>query len=307
MIRFRYSESLSTWKKHRSLYLYNEANHLRLQSGTGWHLFEWLDSSDELIARIAFHVSGQIASSPARAPFGSIELFKKATQSLLIEFLEVVYWQLQDLGVKEIIIRSFPDLYSSVNSKYVYATLTAMEFEKTTEVDSLIKVSRTPFEKIIKPSERQKLKKSTMKFQFQQTDTSRLKAIYTFIKQCRDEREQSLSMKLGDLEKLTITFPERIYFFEAGRAELAAAAIVIRVSDKILYTFYYAHHSKFNRISPIVFLMAGIYKFAQQEKIRMIDLGTSMTEGKINQSLLHFKKSIGGHLSRKVAFRKLLE
>jgi len=53
--------------------------------------------------------------------------------------------------------------------------------------------------------------------------------------------------------------------------------------------------------------MSGIYQFAQQEKVKMIDLGTSMAGRKINKSLLHFKKSIGGRSNNKATFRKLLE
>lgn len=307
MIRFRYSNSLPDWKKHSALYLYNEADHLRLQSNADWYLFECIDLNGAILARIAFHISAQVASSPLRSPFGSVELFKNLTQTQLNEFVGVVYWQLQDLGVKEIKIRSFPELYSETNSKRISTALVALEFQKTIEIDSLIKVSRTPFEKIIKPSERQKLRKSATEFQFRQTESNRLKVIYSFIKKCRDERDQLLSMKLSELEKLVATFPKQIYFFEAGNKELAAVSIVIRVSDRILYTFYYAHNSKFNRISPVVFLMEGIYKFAQREKIKIIDLGTSMLDGKINQPLLHFKKSIGGISNNKVTFSKLLE
>lgn len=307
MIRFRYSNSLPDWKKHSALYLYNEADHLRLQSNTDWHLFECIDPNGAILARIAFHISAQVASSPLRSPFGSIELFKNLSQAQLKEFMGVVYWQLQDLDVKEIKIRSFPDLYAETYSKRISTALVALGFQKTIEVDSIIKVSRTSFEKIIKPSERQKLRKSAAEFQFRQAESNRLKVIYAFIKKCRDERDQLLSMKLSELEKLVATFPKQIYFFEAGSKELAAVSIVIRVSDKILYTFYYAHNSKFNRISPVVFLMEGIYKFAQREKVKIIDLGTSMLDGKINQPLLHFKKSIGGSSNNKVTFSKLVE
>lgn len=307
MIRFRYSNSLPDWKKHSALYLYNEADHLRLQSDTDWHLFECIDPNGAILARIAFHISAQVASSPLRSPFGSIELFKNLSQAQLKEFMGVVYWQLQDLDVKEIKIRSFPDLYAETFGKRISTALVALGFQKTIEVDSIIKVSRTSFEKIIKPSERQKLRKSAVEFQFRQAESNRLKVIYAFIKKCRDERDQLLSMKLSELEKLVATFPKQIYFFEAGNKELAAVSIVIRVSDKILYTFYYAHNSKFNRISPVVFLMEGIYKFAQREKVKIIDLGTSMLDGKINQPLLHFKKSIGGISNNKVTFSKLVE
>ena len=97
-----------------------------------------------------------------------------------------------------------------------------------------------------------------------------------------------------------------LLFQVADESHLAAAAIVIKVSDKILYTFYYAHDKKFNKISPVVQLISGIYEYAQARNFTLIDLGTSMVDGKINRSLIQFKKSIGGKPSDKYIFEKTL-
>jgi hypothetical protein len=56
----------------------------------------------------------------------------------------------------------------------------------------------------------------------------------------------------------------------------------------------------------VVLLIDGIYELAQSQGVKMIDLGTSMLEGKVNRSLLHFKKSIGGQSNRKLIFEKTL-
>ena len=57
---------------------------------------------------------------------------------------------------------------------------------------------------------------------------------------------------------------------------------------------------------PVVLLISGIYELARQQGIELIDLGTSMLNGKINRSLLHFKRSIGGQSNRKLIFEKTL-
>ncbi len=82
-------------------------------------------------------------------------------------------------------------------------------------------------------------------------------------------------MTLTELEETVKKFKRDFFLFEVNENETkAAAAIVIRVNKKILYTFYYAHENQFNRISPTVFLLSGIYSFAHENRYQLIDLGT---------------------------------
>lgn len=114
-------------------------------------------------------------------------------------------------------------------------------------------------------------------------------------------------MSLLQLRKTVVVFPNDFLLFEVSDAQTTgAAAIVIRVNGKILYTFYYAHHAAFDKISPVVFLLSGIYDFAKANACELIDLGTSMQDDRINQPLLQFKKSVGGETSPKMIFEKEL-
>ena len=114
-------------------------------------------------------------------------------------------------------------------------------------------------------------------------------------------------MSLPQLRKTAKTFPNDFLFFEVTEGERrVAAAIVVKVCKTILYTFYYAHDRTYDKFSPVVFLLGGIYSFAKDSKIEWIDLGTSMNGGKVNVPLLHFKASVGGKLSPKFIFEKIL-
>ncbi|HNV27973.1 MAG TPA: hypothetical protein PKJ83_02480 [Cyclobacteriaceae bacterium] len=271
-------------------------------------MFDFCESGTEKVyARISFHIKSGLAQSPLRAPFGSVEVYKRLNEIQLKEFLEKVQGQLVKLGIKEIAIRNFPELYDKHLSQQVNGVLRKLQFTQQETISSIIQVSEKTFDKKIKVSERQKLKKAIELFQIEQIDSSDLKKIYSFIATCRKERNQSLSMSLGELQKTISVFPDRFYLFKASRKdEIAASAIVIQVSKKILYTFYYAHAKKYNRVSPVVFLIAGIYDFASNNKYELIDLGTSMIDGHVSRSLLHFKKSIGGISSGKVTYTKSL-
>ncbi len=281
---------------------------MQLQSVTGWHVFEYREvKNDKVFARISFHLKAGEARSPLRAPFGSIEFYRKLNTDHVADFIVQVEEQISKLGAKRIIIRNAAELYNEEQSKVLKQVFLKSGFELDEEVSSIILLDEKPFDKKIKISERQKLKKAANVFRFTKVNKSTLSELYKFIASCREERQQSLSMTLPELKKLVTTFPNRLLFFKVGtEEETTAAAIVIRVSREVLYTFYYAHAKEHNRISPVVFLISGIYDFAMQHNYKMIDLGTSMIDGQVNKPLLHFKKSIGGVTTKKFTFTKVL-
>ncbi len=301
-----HTSDLGRLVRDRATYLFNEGDHLSLQSKRGWHIFEYIElNSLQVYARILFHVKNGQASSPLKAPFGSVEIFRKLNEVQLTYFLEQVQRQLIILRVKKVTIRNSPDLYDLQTSNLVQSVLKKLGFENTEEVSSILLIDGKPFERKIKISERQKLKKASGIFEFKHAGRKELTKIYSFIATCRMERNQALSMSSRELRKTISVFPDQFFLFTVGsKTKLAAAAIVIQVSQNILYTFYYAHAKTYNTISPVVFLISGIYDFAAIKKFKMIDLGTSMIGGHVNRSLLHFKKSIGGVTNKKLTFHK---
>lgn len=297
-----------SWLSKPAVFLFNDSNHLLLQSKKDWHVFDFRESkTHKTYARISFNIKFGEAYSPLRAPFGSVEVYRRMTENQLKEFFERVESELTNLGVQKMVIRNFPDLYDEHLSQTVSEVMRSFHYTSGEEISSIIQVNEKAFEKKIKVSERQKLKKATALFQIDKVGVSNLKQIYSFIADCRKERNQSLSMTLVELRKTVSIFPDRFYFFKAVRkSEIVAAAIVIQISKEILYTLYYAHAKKHNQVSPVVFLISGIYEFAWVNKFNMIDLGTSMIDGHVNKPLLHFKKSIGGVSCSKFTYTKLL-
>jgi len=292
----------------RATFLFNESIHLLLQSKKDWTIFDFIDSTTgRIYARISFNIKSHEAYSPLRAPFGSLEVYHRMSEMHLKEFLENVQAELITRGVNKVIIRNFPDGYNEILSCQIHGVMRSLQFTSQQEISSIIRVDEITFERKIEVSERQKLKKATQLFQLEQTQATELNKIYSFIADCRKERNQSLSMTLLELKKTISLLPDEFYFFKVYKNdEIAAAAIVIQVSKEILYTFYYAHARKYNRVSPVVYLISGIYDFARRNKFKLIDLGTSMIDGHVNRSLLHFKKSIGGTSTGKFTYTKTL-
>lgn len=286
-------------------FIFNSGEHLRLQHAKNWWIYELLDQQTRAVkARIAFHLEGNKAQSPFRAPFGFIEFSDDIIDSELIIFFSLIEADLKVRGIKKIQLKSYPEVYDSRFS-FAEAALKRLHYTASHELSSVIPVDRKPFVKKIKISERQKLNKAEKLFSFEKLRNTQLLEVYTFIEGCRREKDQHLSMSFTELEKTVKIFPKNFLLYRVyDGSNTAAAVIAIKVNKEILYTFYYAHAQKFGKVSPVVFLISSLYKLAQEQGIELIDLGTSMINGKVNRTLLHFKKSIGGESNRKLIFEK---
>jgi hypothetical protein len=293
-----------------ALYVYNTPQHLHAQSKKGWIVFELTGSKrGEVRARISLNIKDQTALSPVRAPFGSFEIYARLSNAALLKFVQFVEANLVQRKVKQVVIKNWPTRYQPVQTRQIYKVLVnQLQFKVSEEVSSIIPVSSRPLSVRMKISERQKARKSEKMFSFSRCKPDEYKAIYDFILSCRLERGQSLSLSWKEMLRTLSKLPDRFVFFKLANAdEIAAAAIVIRVSDKIWYTFYYAHAAKFNKVSPVVHLLEGIYTKAATEKIKLLDLGTSMLHGSINKPLLHFKESVGAVTVPKFTFSKMYD
>lgn len=293
-----------------ALYVYNSPRHLHLQSKKGWIVFELTGPKRaEVLVRISLNIKGYTALSPVRAPFGSFEIYSRISNATLLKFVQFVEAGLVQKGIKHVIIKNWPAVYQPVQARQLYKVLVAkLQFKVSEEVSSVIPVSNKPLRIRMKISERQKARKAEKMFSFSMCKAIEYKTIYDFILTCRHERGQSLSLSWKEMRNTISKLPERFIFFKlADATNIAAAAIVIRVSDKIWYTFYYAHAVTYNKVSPVVYLLECIYNKAASEKVKLIDLGTSMLHDKINKPLLHFKESVGAATVPKFTFSKMYD
>ncbi len=289
-----------------SNFLFNQPHHLFLQSKRGWRIFGFTWKG-KTVAQIAFHIKGKEARSPRRAPFGSLQLDGHIGEKQLLFFLTNIERILRQEGIRNVVIQNYPEIYNPITTQLLLKTLNVLGFTVKTQVASAIHVDQKDFASKIRISKRQRLRKSEARFQFEQVAVSQLSNVYRFIETCRLQKNQALSMSLSQLRKAVKTFPNDFLLFEVKEGkQRVSAAIVVRVSKAVLYTFYYAHDKAYDKLSPVVFLLAGIYSFAQTSKIEWVDLGTSMSGEKVNVPLLHFKESVGGKHSPKFIFEKTI-
>ncbi len=303
-----FCNDISKQTSAKGTFLFNCPEHLFLQSERGWKVYGLKqEGTKKIVAQIYINLNGKTGYSPLRAPFGSLELYTNVGYKNIKELFIKIEADLNKQRVGYLQIKNYPEVYHPKATKLLHKVLDELNYKSTNEVSSIISVDQQIFDRRIAISQRQKLRKSQNRFTVSQAKQSDFKKVYNFITTCRKAKNQSLSMTFAQLQRLNTVLSENLILFSVGAEEqMAAAAIVIKVSEKILYTFYYAHDKIYNKISPVVQLISGIYEYAQQHNFSMIDLGTSMIDGKINRSLIQFKKSIGGTPSSKYIFEKTL-
>ncbi len=282
---------------------------MHLQSAQGWKCFYLLDNKEKCGGFIWLHLENETASSPLHAPFGSFEFDETLAADVFYDFIELLQSELQKLGVRRLLVKHYPERYEPTKSALLYVILLNLNFVVShAEVSSIIPIDTDSYNTHITEWELRKLKQAKGEgLIFDQHTAEQLNTLYTFIEKCRIEKGYKLSLSFPQLHALQNAFPSSVLLFTIKKqSELAAACIAIRVSENVLYTFYYDHSAEFNAYSPVVLLMEGIYSYCQQTSIQLLDLGTASLNGQPNFKLLDFKRHLGGLPAAKLTFMKTL-
>jgi hypothetical protein len=307
---FHEGQPAANFKPSFERYLFNEERHLISQSVKGWKTYSLIDESTQTqVAQINFHITDGIASSPHRAPFGSIEFSQSLSADALLGFINECENKLKKKKVKKIIIKDAPQIYRPHEAATLSVLLLSLKYEiSSNEICSSIKVDEVPWENKISKDELYHFKRCQREgLTFRQLETTKVVEVYRFIEHCRKERGMSLSMTLDQLVKTVRSCPKDFLLFAVFQnEEMVAASIVLKINDRILYDFYYGHSKASNNLSPVVFLLDGQYTFGKLNGFQILDLGTSMLNDKVNFSLLNFKSQVGGVPSMKLTFEKEL-
>ena len=288
--------------------LFNTLEFGFLQSSTGWQQFFCADvKSKKILAAIRFHVHGDTARSPFKAPFGSVEFSTAATPRLLFDFLGYVEDRLKDAGVREVYVRNPPRAYAPESIALTETFLLNLGYTvSSAEIGAIIPVTNQSFGEVIRHSELLRRRQGSIAgLHFQKISSSELESFFEFIANCHEEKGYGLSISFEDLRRTIDKFPDLYLLFGVMKgSKLIAGSVSIRVKKNIVYNFLVNHKKSFNHLSPPVLLMDGIYQYCSDHDIALLDLGTSALEGKPNLSLLDFKMHLGGAPTSKLSFYK---
>jgi hypothetical protein len=288
--------------------LFNREKHRELQSKIKWTSFH-IVADEKVFGSVHFLIENQIAKSPLRAPHGSLEAGDEIDRGVIERFFSFIHQHFSSKGIKELIIKTAPALYNTVLSQNLKASLLHSEFAiETSDVQSVIIVNDEQLSMRFHYSEKKRLRRcNSRRLIFEQLPASSAVLVYEFITRCRIEKGFDISMTFDELETAMKLFPQNYLFFAVfDQDKMIAASICIRVSQTILYDYAHDHDKAYNNLSPIVFLVTGIYNYCHENGIKLFDLGTSLSHGKLKLSLLEFKTRLGATATEKITYRKQL-
>lgn len=288
--------------------IFNLPSFKSLQDSQHWISFYILNKRrKKAVAGIHFHVENHLARSPFRAPFGSVEFSKQLLPRILYEFLEYIESRLKKQGISELSIKNPPHGYEPGQLSLLETFLLNQKYQVSeAEVSTLIQVTDELFTDVIRHSEKLRMRQAQKAdFIFNHLVIDKLDEVYLFLSQCHADKGYKLSMTLGELKRAVKEFPERYLLFVILHQEkIVAASVSIRVNKNTLYNFFANHEREYNQLSPLILLIDGIYAFCRENKITLLDLGTSAWQDKPNFNLLDFKIHIGGIPTSKLTFYK---
>lgn len=288
-------------------FLYLTPAHLALQHYPGEWLGFYLEDRRHASSVAVFYLAPDPTTgtghSPWQAPFGGVQLAPGLPADVVDAFLQTIQQALQSRGLTRVRLRTPAFAYDPAGSALLAQGFTRLGYQVVlAELNNHLPLA-AGLEARQHPSERRRLAKCRRHgFQFEQEPPLLLPAAYAFLRQCRAEKGQQLSLSLERLQELFRQFPRDYFLFSVrdSAGQWAALTIAIRVSREVLYNFYPASPLAYNAFSPVVLLNDGLCAFARANDMTLLDLGTSTLPDGPNHSLLQFKRHLGGVLSLKL-------
>ena len=292
-------------------FLFNETDHLYQQLDGQFHLLSALNQRTGLAdARCAFFIHSNGAFSPGAAPFGSVEFAETLPDSVLDEFLRSLIDAVRTTGATTFRLVTYPHCYAPEQAARLSMKLNEHGFQLIAENQTFfLPVSDQHFESNLVPAERRRLRKCREAgFHFAHQKNPAISDVVNFVQKVRQQQGYLLPVSADYLAHLLRTFPDRFSVFTVCDDQtLAAMMITVRIRKDILYTFLPASNADYGTFSPMVMLHDGLFRYCQQQGIRLLDLGVSLDSSNLpKSSLIRFKRNLGAQESPKQVFEKKL-
>lgn len=292
-------------------FLFNNYNHLRQQYDAGFYLLSALNrTTQQADARCAFFVRDGTALSPIAAPFGSIEFAETLADQVLDAFIYQLIEEARTAGATTLRLVNYPACYAPKQTERLAKKLHEHGFTLfDTHQTFFLPITHSSFESNFVPAERQRLRKCReATFAFSHWQMPDIAEVVNFIREMHQQKGYQLTVQPERLADLLRDFPDEYNVFVVrDGSRLAALTLTIRVRHDILYNFRPISHTGYQQFSPMVMLIAGLFRYCQQQKIHLLDLGAALdASGQPKPSLIRFKRNLGAQESPKFIFQKTL-
>ena len=245
--------------------------------------------------------------SPPFAPFGGIIPVAHCRGDQLIFLLKCIREWIICHGGKALTIKTAPSCYDPIAHQLCHHSYLAAGFlPNHTYSNAYIPIGEEGFDRIIEPSERRRLSNGkkrglmvTMKKGVFDKTTEDL------LCRCYHLHGYQLPVTPDQLSRLPGACPENYLVFTNGlEDEPVAVAVMVRVSDRILYHFMSGYLPEYRALSPSVMLFEAAFEYCRSNDIALLDLGICIDHfGNPKPSLSRFKANIGGLECEKIVYK----
>ncbi|MCF0073414.1 GNAT family N-acetyltransferase [Dyadobacter sp. CY261] len=275
-------------------------------------IYSFILTSNQLDGMLAvFHcLPGQTHwCSPPSAPFGGLMPLSGCQLSQLTFLLTCVRQWIYHKGGSQLTIKTAPSCYDPAAHELCHHSYLATGFlPNHTYSNHYIPIGSKDFRLIIEPPERRRLSKGK-KFGLHVTIKQGVCDPFTeeLLRECYRVHEYTPSIPMERLACFMRPNPDDYLILTNWfQARPVATAIMVRVSDNVLYHFLSGYLPEFRTLSPSLMLFEAAYEFCRDNGMGILDLGISLDHhGQEKPSLARFKKHIGAKECVKIVYEMI--
>ena len=305
---FLTEENISAPELEDPVIIFNDWKYLSLWPGRIVSCYLKSTTKNRITGFCHFHCEGNTAWSPFQAPFASIYIREEVRFEILARFISLMTRHLHSQGYTRICLKHYPDFYSGYSSAKLITALFFEGFKITqTDINHYLKITHQPFEKIVHPMQRRRIKKCLRNdYKFKSHPNNELEFVFRRILDLRMQKNIPVNISRNTLEKLFNQFPDQYHLFSVLDGErIIATTCTVSVNKTTLYNFLPASDAEYNSSSPMVYLIKNIYEYARVNHYRFLDLGVSSINNQPQSGLISFKEHLGGISGVKFKLEKI--
>ncbi|MEN2281557.1 hypothetical protein AAGF08_05410 [Algoriphagus sp. SE2] len=256
-------------------------------------------------ATITFSISKEYqAKSIPLAPFGGFYILDKINSAALEIFIKETISYLRETGVNQIEITSAPkpyeDYHDLINyllfkNKFTIENLLCHQFFLgRKKIKKWVTLEQSKFQKLIQKQEIKIKSESINNFHF-----------LNDIRQWNMERGYQMSYDENRIILQVSENPERYFLISIFDSKKPIAhCLAVKLFPDTLYYFLSAINPKSKLKNGGDILLHQLFKLANDEKVKLIDFGSSDLGRKVNHPLMFFKSRFATDFSNKITWIK---
>ncbi|EAZ79101.1 hypothetical protein [Algoriphagus machipongonensis] len=268
--------------------------------------FIWLKKGKEK-ASILFSInSDQIAKSLPLAPFGGFFISDKLSSESLEEFLNHVEFYLKEKGIKKIELTQAPKPYE-INHDLIAYLLFKNKFEQEQVLSHQFFIGKKKIKKF--------LKKENSRYQSRAKDAGVIVSNcsinnFNFLQDIRawnQQRGYHVNLDENRIIQQVSEYPDRYFLISLMQGEVAIGhSLAVKLFPETIYYFLSAINPRVQVKYGGELMLYNLFKLASEEKVEIIDLGSSDLEVSPNHDLIFFKSRFSNDISNKITWVKNL-